>query len=969
MNNSLSFISGARVNRATLLYFLLLLRSLLLSQNQADYASNPAYIETMSVVDKVVESNNYAGNLDPDSLSTLPFGIVKEIGTTRYVIAIDSAVFLPGLAKYNAYMALEFPGSTERIAFVGKNLAFNPKGIVPGNNTRLMLASDQKITIGPKVKLVLKADGNNYIEWDCNGFKAIRLKGSFEFTNSILIPDPSLTNDSTVKASFDIYTGDVHNFITQVGITPFSIKGLKDVFFSVTDATVDMSEIANAPGMIFPTGYQTSSVGTNISMWTGFYLKQFKIKLPKEISKNNTSTEIYATNFFIDKSGVTGNFQATNLFSTSEGTMSGWGFSIDQIGLNFVSNYLNGGNLGGKIVLPLNNTDGVKYNAAVFQNLETEQTDFSFSISPITNYTASVLSAKMDLYPSSTITVKKINGSFKPSAELNGKISFFHSDVRSTALEMQNVVLITEAPYLKSGVFSLTNLSHAAETPGNLGGFSISFNSITVMANAQTPGIGFNAGISFTSKNDLAFGAAATFNFLFSVTNNPIASFSPKWKFDKVLVNDIYLDLKTSALKFDGLIKYASNNPTYGKGFFGSLSFYIPEEMPNPATANAWFGAKNNFNYFYFDMAVPVTQVLIEPTPECPEGLALYRLMGGLYYKMRPAVSNLASQLYLPAFSSGQNYIPDSTIALGLKGGVTLGAYPTEEVINGDVAMEINFTSSGGLGNMKFTGTAFMFVKIADRVPIPKVSTPVKISLIVDYDFQNKVFYALLSTDVNVPAARAHGQAEIYIDRNSWYICFGKPQNRVNVDALGIGIISGYFMLGNEIEPVPPPPYQVANIFGHGFADTRDKVKLKGGSGMALGASFSASSGGGFSLNDFSVYYNLGFMAGFDVMALNYGTKAHCSGSNTPAGFNGWYSQGDIYAALWGNIGAKGSYGGSDFDIQLVSVSAAAMLSGKFPNPNHVKGDVAVNYSFLDVFKGHFNCGFEKGSDCNVLTN
>ncbi|MGZ3863894.1 MAG: hypothetical protein ACXVPN_06010 [Bacteroidia bacterium] len=940
----------------------------LFSQTASSYTSNPNYIETMSVTEKVASTNNYVGNLNEDSLTTLPFGIIKEIGTTRYVIAIDSAVFQPNVARYHAYMAIDFPGSSEKIAFIAKNIAFNPKGVIPGNNTRLVLASDQKINIGPKISLSIKADGNNYIEWDCNGFKAINLKGNFEFHNSMLKPDTSRTKDSTVTASFSIYTNDIHNFITQVSITPFCIKGLNDVTFSVTDATVDMSEVSNATGMTFPQGYSGSSIGSNINMWTGFYLKQFKIKLPKEISKNNKATEIFANNFFIDKSGVTGNFQATNLFSTSESTMSGWGFSLDQLVLNFVSNNLNGGNMAGKVMLPLNNLDGVAYNASIYQNPVTEQTDFSISVSPVNSYTAHVLSATIDIYPTTKITVQKINGTFKPSATLNGKITFSHSDMKSPTLEMQNVVLVTDAPYLKSGVFSFTNGSSSDLSSGNLGGFTISFNSISVLVNSSSPGIGFNAGISFTAKDDAGFGTSATFNVLTKQIPNANPSFSPQWKFDKILVNDIGLSVHTSAVKIDGLIKYNNNSPVYGKGFFGSITLFIEGFTSTPATANAWFGSKNNFNYFYLDVAVPYTYIIMRPSPpECPQGFAIYRFMGGLYYKMRPSAPVNPSQLYTAAFGSAQNYVPDSTMSMGLKGGVTMGTYPNSSIVNGDVAMEINFTSAGGMNEIKFSGNAFLFVKLSERVPTPKVTTPVKLALNMTYNFQTKVLETVTGVDINLPSVKAHGQGELHIDSTTWYCYFGKPDCRVNAYVLNVATLSSYLMLGNKIEGVPAPPDQVGRAFGHGFADTRNPAKLSNGDGFALGASLNAGKSGGFNLSDFSVYYNLSFAAGFDLMALDYGSKAHCSGSTAPAGFNGWYANGNVYAALSGIVGARGKYLDRDFDVQLLSISAAALLAGKFPNPGYVSGNIAVNYNFLRVFRGSFNFNFELGDNCNVV--
>ncbi|MGZ3941896.1 MAG: hypothetical protein ACXVOH_07370 [Bacteroidia bacterium] len=937
------------------------------SQTQSSYTSNPNYVEAMSVTGKVASANNYVGNLNQDSLATLPFGIIKEIGTTRYAICLDSAVFEPGVAHYHAYMAIDFPGSTEKIAFIAKNVAFNPKGVIPGNNTRLVLASDQKINIGPKITLTLKADGNNYVEWDCNGFKAINLKGYFAFQNTMLRPDTSKTKDSTVTASFSIYTNDIHNFLTQVSITPFCIKGLNDVAFSVTDATVDMSELANAPGMIFPAGYSVSSIGSNVNMWTGFYLKQFKIRLPKEISKNNKATEIYGSNFFIDKSGLTGNFQATNLFSTSESSMSGWGFSLDQIGLNFVSNNLNGGNMAGTVMLPLNNQNGVAYNASIFQNHQTEQTDFSISVSPVNSYTANVLSATIDIYPTTKITVQKVNGTFKPSANLNGKITFSHADMKSPALEMQNVVLVTDAPYLKSGVFSFTNGSTSDLSTGNLGGFTISFNSISILVNSSSPGIGFNAGISFTSKNDIGFGAAATFNILTKQIPNANPTFSPQWKFDKVLVNDIGLSIHSTVAKLDGTIKYNNNSPVYGKGFFGNITLSIEGITSSPASANAWFGSKNNFNYFYLDIAAPYTYVIIRPSLESPEGFALYRFMGGLYYKMKPDAPVNPSQLYTAAFGSAQNYIPDSTIAMGLKGGVTVGIYPNSAIMNGDVAMEIDFTSAGGMNEIKFSGNAFLFVKLSERVPTPKANTPVKLALNMTYNFQTKVLEAVTGVDINLQAVKAHGQGELHIDSTNWHCYFGKPDCRVNASLLNLATLSSYIMLGNKIEGAPSPPAQVASAFGHGFADTRNPTKLSNGDGFALGASLSAGRSGSFGLSDFSVYYNLSFTAGFDLMALDYGSKAHCSGSSSPAGFNGWYANGNVYAALTGNVGARGKYLDQDFDIQLLSISAAALLGGKFPNPSHVNGNVAVSYNFLRVFRGSFNFNFELGDNCNIV--
>lgn len=929
------------------------------------------YGETMATVAKVEQTNNIAGNFNPDSAAKLPFGIIKEIGITRYMIAIDSAMFANGKSNFSAFMALEFPGSPDRIAFAAKKVAFNPKGIIPGNNTRLVLVSEQVIRMGPNMNLVLPENGGSYVEWDCNGFKGVKLTGYFEFSNGLLIPDTTSTQSHVVKASFDVYTNDIHNFMAQVSITPFCIKGLNDVSFTVSDAVIDMSEFVNYNAMVFPPGYDANAYGGQTSMWTGFYMRQLKIKLPKELAKNDKALEIVATNFLIDKSGLSGNFSVNNIVNLGEGKMGNWPLSVDLIGMSFISNNLVGGTLGGRIILPTDESSSLAYTATIFQNQLTRKTDYVFTLSPATNYTASVLSAKLDIYPTSKLIVQKVNGVFRPSVDLNGKIIFGHEDLKTAALEMQHVCIKDSPPYLTSGIFSFTD--SLGKDPSKLAGFRISISSITLSNSQTAPVIGFGVGINFTKKNDLALGAQASFSVATKV--EPIVAGSGSnsttnnktWKFDKIAVNDIGVSMHTCAFQFDGTLKFIRDNPQYGNGFAASLTIGIDKFMPNPVSASAWFGSIHNFNYFYFDLAVPTTVVLIPPTAASPQGLALYRFMGGLCYHMRPNVNNQASSLYSSAFGKAQDYIPDSTHSVGIKAGVTLGTYPKNEVFNGDVAAEMLFTKSGGLSNMTFSGTAFMFTKISDRVPTLKTNPPVRVTFSLLYDHQNEMTHALLNVKFDLPKVSGVGQAEFHIDQQKWYAHLGKPNNRVVVNLAGISSVNAYFMVGNVLEPIPSPPSQVAQIFGHGFPDSRDVLKVGNGQGLVFGAELGAGSSGDFNLGDFSVYYNLGMLAGLDVMAIDYGNNAHCNGSSERAGLNGWFAQGNVYAALWGEIGAKGSLFGSDFNVQLASVSAAALLGGKFPNPSYVQGNIAVNYNFLRVFRGQFNCAFQSGTACSIV--
>lgn len=336
----------------------------------------------ISIVNTVESKNNFIDQLNPDSNMSLPFGIIKQIGAVRYTIAVDSMHFLSHAAFFSAYASIDFPGTTKKMAFRGSNIKFNPKGVIGGEQAKLYLVSNHLIPINSTVSLKLLGNGQNWVEWDCNGFKAINLVGNFVFKKGKLLPDPSQTTDSVVTASFQLYTEDIHNFIAGVNITPFKINGLNDWTFKVTSAVVDMSELTNSNNMIFPLGYQNPNLITP-NMWTGFYLQALKIKLPREISKAGTRTEINVNNLLIDNTGISGLFKANNIVAMNEGSMNGWNFAIDEIGVGFTCNQLTSGNLKGRVNIPImDSAQSLQYNASINYNPIINDLDYSFIINP-----------------------------------------------------------------------------------------------------------------------------------------------------------------------------------------------------------------------------------------------------------------------------------------------------------------------------------------------------------------------------------------------------------------------------------------------------------------------------------------------------------------------------------------------------------------------------------------------------------
>ena len=64
-------------------------------------------------------------------------------------------------------------------------------------------------------------------------------------------------------------------------------------------------------------------------------------------------------------------------------------------------------------------------------------------------------------------------------------------------------------------------------------------------------------------------------------------------------------------------------------------------------------------------------------------------------------------------------YIPDNSISIGFKAGVGFKYTPSARTANGDVMLEIAFTSSGGLSFVKLAGDIYIMAEPTQREKAP----------------------------------------------------------------------------------------------------------------------------------------------------------------------------------------------------------------------------------------------------------
>ena len=845
-----------------------------------------------------------ANNFNPQDSASLPIGIVKEIGNTIYIICIDSARFTPQGAFFSVYMAMDFPGADRKIAFAAKNIQFNPKGVLLGNGARLQLVSEQVVGLGPKTDLVFKADGQNYIEWDCNGYKQAGLSLEFVFKGDMLInaQDPA----QPVKAPLQTVINDLNNIVFQIpSITPFKVKGAEDFIFALSNIVIDRSEYTTPSGVtLSPQALLTYN--DNIESWKGFYAGRAIVTLPNKLSKKNEQTEVYAQNLIIDDSGLSGTFGANNVFSTSDGEMNGkWGFSIDNIQVDIANNQLTSGTIGGSIQVPPMDNQSFSYSASVTQNVNSGDLDYAFTVSPDSALTLNAFSSTLTLLPSSSINVVSQNDKFVPSMTLNGSWTVDYSKAKFSGVSFQDLKIVTQSPYITNGTFALVN-NPSSGVNDNCVGLPISLNSVGISLTPQNE-LSFDVGIGMNLGDESnGFGVSTIVKLKTKRQQN--AQGRDALVFDNFAVNTITLDINTNAFSLQGVIAILNDDPVFGDLFFGSISLGVGDLFPSPLMASVGFGKMSTYKYWFTDVSVP----LPTPIPVVP-GLNITTLYGGVQNRVQ---STQTEQQLLArvagTISTGANAIPftpDDTQGLLFRAGVAF-ANPKEELLNGEMMLTVAFNPSGGFQSINFMGQAFMMVKRADR----NNSNAKKVwgDLSVGYDHSQKVFDAGLNAGIIVPNTLTGGiNITLHIDENDWYFWLNRPSDRAYLDLVNVFTINTYFMVGTVIDPIPPPPSYVTNLVGGGSIGNIDLNAIGNGNGFATGVEFGVNFNGEFPQSGtWRGYIGCNIGGGFDLMMIN-AANATCSNFAGPIGVNGYYCMGQVYAYMGGSLGIR-KYDGTE---------------------------------------------------------
>ncbi len=815
-----------------------------------------------------------------------------------------------------------------------------------------------------------------------------------------------------VKGEFQTVVSDWNDMLLGVSLQPFVLKEKRNgtnynsnFLFNVNNAVLDLSDLRNSSSVKFPQYYEDHGLLLpNSNTWRGVYIETVEVKMPKEFMTSKTverkeRVTFGSHNLIIDSYGVSGNFYADNLIPLKEGITNdqkAWAYSVDHIGVSLAASTLTGADFNGKIILPVSNQDnekvGLSYTGLISQK------EYLMTVKNDSIIDFNIWKAHGRLEPNSYVEFKVTESKFRPKAVLNGSLNISASQnetsdksiVSFEGIKFQNLVLQTVYP-----IFAVDYMGYQNTGERKMSNFPVTISEIGIKANESAANLYFGVAVNLMgneSGNGFAGSTHLTVLGQFEEVNR-----KQKWKYKGLQVDRISLEANLGAVKLKGFLDIMNDDPEYGDGFnahlegtFGSFG---------PVTCNAIFGS-TTFRYWMVDGAVEGLNI----------GTGVINLSGfagGASYHM---LRKTGGATFSP---TGLGYTPNKDTGLGVKAMVSLNI-GSDKAINGGAGFEIIFNTHGGVNQLGFYGNiqvmkaASITNKLAGltdklKTVVGKNQTVQTVSnstvgknfldmAVDDYptdlvgksaisaylgmqqDFVNKVFHAELEIYVNVanvitgrgPNNRA-ARGVIHVAPDEWYTYLGKPSDRAGLK-VGFGSVSinagGYFMVGDRLEPSPPPPPIVAEILGVDVEQLnymRDENALSGARGFSFGQDFSIDTG---DMRFLMFYARFQAGGGFDIMLRDYG-EAQCVNTGEKPGINGWYANGQAYAYLQGELGIRIKLFFIKKKIPIIKAGAAVLFQTKAPNPIWMRGYLGGHFSVLGgLIKGSFRFKMTLGKEC-----
>jgi hypothetical protein len=900
----------------------------------------------------------------------MPVGLVFPDGNE---LAINEMVFLPEKSEFNMIAAKTVPPSwgTTRLGFRGLNIRFHPSSIEmpPG---RIELVEDISIgNVNNKIVMVFKKPDTNhlgcYIEWDEDGFSEYGIELEALFTRDWLIPSPDNDPGAKVAASISANGPEWNDLILGGTLERAEIVGTGGITILADSIYYDFSDVLNPPAITFPENY----TGETSELFRGFFMKALEVEMPDAWqTQASTKPKIGVHNMIIDDMGITLLAEATSVLQFPNAKVADLVASIDTVYVDFVASSMVEAGIKGRIGLPVSKKDSIqnplKY-VALFNNPQAPGVPVSFqlAITPTGPVEAHMLKGKLELAQTSNIVASVDKNKSTFNIKLDGKLNWANIKLGpinnvNLGLKFQGLAMNYNSMNSNQLGFNIGSWTFASEQKF-LANFPITIDEVKYSMLPPQSGQLLRGKINFDVLFNLSSEIGGMSRMAVEVgiqDNTGGQKFFPQYL--GTTIDSINVHANLAAVSIKGNIGFRNEHPVFGNGFVGSLNAEF-KSVGIKASALAEFGntAYQNNNQLYRYWRVEAGVTLPAPGVVFLPGLAFRGFGGGAFY-------NMESTLTGTTFS----FTPKKS-ALGFRALATMATTPKEDGFNSDIGLLGQFSNSGGLTYIGFTGDFWVGANLTTS---SRNKAKVSGNLSAFYNFPDRHFNFTSNVNVNAPPITTPNPANLVLDingkTNKWFFKFGEPQNLNTVKVFNVNLYE-YLMFGNHI-PTP-------NGFTQGFKNAYHGAlgHYPGGSIGSGGVGGSTLTGSGFALgigfmfnhNDqkhltgnYYLAYQLGAGAELHLSFLNY--TGTCAGFN-PIGINGWRASGGL--GFYGTAGAQVKrIGGNlaDKTWNLATLAAGAWIYGEFPNPYYASGAISGHAKIIKIIDVSFHKTFVVGNQC-----
>ena len=640
--------------------------------------------ETIESQNRFLDSfGDFGSDATANQAYSLPIGLKKIAGNIEFTLAVTKIKFDQKLGSLTLLMKMHLPQKNKVLIFGADNIGISYTGDLIGD-VQLFLLSDIPISMGNAGDFIIKGgydqktgniSSNTYVTLDCNGeFVELSIDGEILLNKNTFkaVNSESSANDSIVRASVRTTVSDWSDVFAEVSLPPFEIKGVKDLTFSLSKATLDLSDYRSPQNFNpNPTYLKEYYPLGNLDLWRGLYIEHFQVTLPPYFMKKGSGERIIveADRMLIDENGVTGLISAKDILPFEQGDASGWSFSVSDLKLELIANNIKGFGFGGQIGIPISREQQVlDYEAFVSKDEYLVRANIGDSLK-INMFG----DTNLKLEKTSYLEMKVRGKQFIPRIVLDGQMNLNTDGLEGEAITFSKLSIGADAP-----VISVEAMGYGGEI--KLNNFPLTISDIQLATRNEEISLAFDAKINLM-KDKLAAGTRLT--LLTEYKDN-------KFNFKGLDVSAIILDgAQMSGFTLNGELRMEKDHPVYGKYFGGNIQATfgaLSDDLTVGVTAV--FGRKD-YRYWYVEGNASFGNKGIPVGPFTINGFT-----GGVYYKMSPTGK-----------SGLQAYAPNDKTSLGLKAGVSY-FIAQENTVNGDALFETNFSSTGGINTMKFYGTA-----------------------------------------------------------------------------------------------------------------------------------------------------------------------------------------------------------------------------------------------------------------------